>query len=183
MSALPLKAEHVRVGLLTQSTFPASSNLQERSLCQRHRIASCAKGCDGPINRRINFFIACKAVTSQIIDRISRNGDGNHGNTKLGKFTLYLEQHFGRRVVDVIDTSNVENKTMDGFCRSGDESKNFFDEKASVCVKQIRFKTVDNYARRCELVWRRWHGTPARFAILYQNAGPWLVGVANLIDQ
>src|SRR6516165_3360287 len=140
MSALPLKAEHVRVGLLTQSTFRASS-----SLCQRRRIASCAKGCDGLINRPINLFIARKAVTSQVIDRISRNGHRNHGNTKLGKFTPYLEQHFGRRVVDIIDTRNVENKTMDGFRCSCDKAKNLFDEKAGVCVKQVRFKAVDNY--------------------------------------
>src|SRR6516165_8500243 len=128
MPALPLKAEHVRVGLLTQSTFPRDE--AGRSLSQRHRIASCPKGCDGLINRRINLFIACKAVTSQIIDRISRNGYRNHGNIKLGKFAPYLEQHFGRRVVDIIDTGNVENKTMYGRFRGGDEAKNLFDEKA-----------------------------------------------------
>src|SRR5262249_19430529 len=50
-------------------------------------------------------------------------------------------------------------------------------------VKQIRFKAVDNYARRCESVRSCWHGRPASFAILYQNTGPWTVGVANLIDQ
>src|SRR6516164_8016431 len=111
---------------------------QGRSPCRRYRIASCAKGCDGLINRRINLFIACKAVTSQIIDRVRRNSHRNHGTTKLGKFTPYLEQHFGRRVVDIIYTSNVEDKTMDRFFRSGDEAKNLFDEKAGVCVKQVR---------------------------------------------
>src|SRR5262249_51158372 len=128
------------------------------------------KGRDGCINCRIDplvEIIACEAVTSQTIDRINRNGRRNYSNTALIEPRPYLEQHFGRRVVDVIDTSNVENETMYGFFRSGDETKNLFDEKAGIRVKQIRFKSVDNDAGRSKLVRSCRHGTPARFTILY----------------
>src|SRR5215469_3912602 len=153
----------------------------------RHgRIASCAEGRDGCINCRIDplvEIVACEAVTSQAIDRVGRNSCRKYCNTTLIELAPHLEQHLSRRVVDVIDTSNVQNETVYGFCRSGDETKNLFDEKAGICVEQIRFKPVDNDARRGKLVWRCGYGTPARFTILYEDAGPWTVGVTNLIDQ
>jgi len=129
---LDLKAWSVRpvvFGLLVVT--PTSS-------CCRDGITSCAKGRDSRINRRIDplvEIIAGQAVTSQIIDRISRDGRRNYGNTALIEFTSHLEQHFGRRVVDIIDTSKVENETLDRFFRSGDEAKNLFDEKVGICIK------------------------------------------------
>src|SRR6516225_11961262 len=105
---------------------------QGTSLCRCHRIASCAKGRNGRINRRIDplvQIVAAEAVASQIIDRISRNGRRHHGNSALIELTPRLEQHFGRRVVHIIDTSNVENETMYGCFRSTDEAKNLFNEK------------------------------------------------------
>ena len=155
-------------------------------MARRNRIASCAEGRDGRINRRIDPLVevvACEAVASQTIDRISRNGRRHYSNTALIELTPDLEQHFRRGVVDVIDTSNVENETMYRVFRSGDETKNLFDEKASICVKQIRFKTVDNDAGCRELVRSYRDGAPTSFAILYEDASPWTIGVANLIDQ
>src|SRR5215472_4394205 len=155
-------------------------------MARRSRIASCAEGGDGRINRRIDSLlevVTCEAVTSQTIDRISRNGRRKYSNTTPIELAPDLEQHLSRRVVDVIDTSNVENETMDGFCRGGDETKNLFDEKASICIEQIRFKAVDNDAGCREFVRSCRHGTPACFAILYEDASPWTIGVANLIDQ
>ena len=114
-------------------------------MARRSRIASCAEGGDGRINRRIDPLLEVvtrEAVTSQTIDRVSRNGRRKYSNTTLIELAPDLEQHLSRRVVDVIDTSNVENETMDGFCRGGDETKNLFDEKASIVksgVKDVRF--------------------------------------------
>jgi hypothetical protein len=34
---------------------------------------------------------------------------------------------------------------------SGDEAKKLFDEKVGICIKQVRFKTIDNDAGRCKL--------------------------------
>src|SRR6516165_11948107 len=133
-----------------------------------NRTTSSAKGRDGRVNRQIDplvEIVAGEAITAQTIDRISRNGRRNYGNTALIELTSHLERHFGRGVVNVINTSNVENETMYGFFCSGYETKNLFDEKVGICIKQIGFKTVDNDAERRELVRNCWHGTPMCFAI------------------
>src|SRR6516165_7155543 len=118
-------------------------------MARRSRLAPCAEGRDCRVNRRIDSvveIVGCNAITSQMSDSVSRNGYRDYSHTAPIELTSSLKEHFGRRVVHIIDTSNVENQTMDGLFRGGDEVKNLLDEKAGICVKQIRFKAVDNYA-------------------------------------
>ena len=99
-------------------------------MARRSRIVSCAKGHNGCINRRIDSvveIVGCNAITSQMSDCVCRNGYRDYSHTAPIELTSSLKEHFGRRVVHIIDTSDVENQTMNGLFRSGDEVKNLLD--------------------------------------------------------
>jgi hypothetical protein len=99
-----------------------------RSLCCRGRIASCAKGRGGRINRRIDSLVEIvprEAETSQIIDRIAETAAD--GNTALIELTPHLEQQFGWRVVVPVRSRT----TPHGGLSLGQEQQSTIEERPS----------------------------------------------------